>query len=341
MRKSILFENVTMQFGDRKLCENITINLVPEAIANTGGIIGLVGGSGIGKTSLVRLLVDASFKDTVLMSGDVCFNENLKIALLPQKPILIENGTVRENLLLFSRVKARANWLRPSGIEDFISPCKLSHLMDRNDISTLSGGEIQRVMLVRTLSLAPDILILDEPLVGIDAQSKKVIVEILNDLVESQNLVVIFISHSYADIRACCDHILFFERDGTDKLLVAEEPLNMKKFVRKPPTLKAAHFVGYPYVAEIVLDEHPIHSSGDYVILGDRTKVGEGDNALAFKLIRRAGDSLIFKSAKGEIVNLPDHIARDIEPGEEIKLDTKHGFAYVEGDKQKLDWSFP
>ena len=172
MNRTLNFDNVCISIGNNKLAEHLNVSLVTDEIDRNGGIVGIAGASGIGKSSLVRMLVDERFRNSCLISGSIHYDPSLRFALLPQKPVLVENDSVEKNLNLFSKVKSRKAWVDADLMSEYTMSFGVNELEGRKKSDGLSGGEAQRIMLVRTLGLNPDVLILDEPFVGIDALSK-------------------------------------------------------------------------------------------------------------------------------------------------------------------------
>lgn len=164
--------------------------------ADYGKILTLLGGNGSGKTTLLSL-ISGRLKP---YSGKVKTYGG-KIAVLPQNvKTVFTKDVLREDFELIT-----------SDFEDVCNLLQITHLIDRNPFD-LSGGEAQRAALAKVLLLKPDILCLDEPTKGIDAEGKRIIGKILKSLA-SDGVCVITVSHD-ADFSAEISDMCAFLFDG-------------------------------------------------------------------------------------------------------------------------------
>ena len=170
-----------------------------------GEFLALLGGNGTGKTSSLRLLSGQRkpYRGEVQLDGSV--------GVLPQDPqTLFVKKTVREDLLELLKEKKVPEAGREIKAARVVSLCRLDGLLDRHPYD-LSGGEQQRAALAKVLLLEPDILLLDEPTKGLDAEFKQIFAEILQTLLR-QGVTVLMVSH---DIEFCARYAhrcaLFFD----------------------------------------------------------------------------------------------------------------------------------
>ena len=137
-----------------------------------GEFLVLLGGNGTGKTTSMRLLAGLrkAYRGELNITGS--------IGMLPQNPqALFVKSTVREDLLeILPKAERKSDRLA-----QVVSLCKLTELLDRHPYD-LSGGEQQRAALAKIMLLNPDILLLDEPTKGLDAEFKQVFGQILRTL---------------------------------------------------------------------------------------------------------------------------------------------------------------
>ena len=156
-----------------------------------GEFLALLGGNGTGKTTTLGLLAGLyrPYRGTCEVSG--------RIALLPQDPqTLFVKKTVREDLL---EMLEREKLSREEQVEELahaVSLCQLEELLDRHPYD-LSGGEQQRAALAKVLLHKPEILLLDEPTKGLDAEFKQVFAQILRTLLH-RGVAVLMVSHDVA-----------------------------------------------------------------------------------------------------------------------------------------------
>ena len=166
-----------------------------------GEFLALLGGNGTGKTTTLKLLANLkkAYRGELTITGSV--------GMLPQNPqALFVKSTVREDLLeILPKAERKSEQLA-----QVVSLCKLTDLLDRHPYD-LSGGEQQRAALAKILLLNPDILLLDEPTKGLDAEFKQVFGQILRTL-QASSVAILMVSH---DIEFCAKYAdrcaLFFD----------------------------------------------------------------------------------------------------------------------------------
>ena len=170
-----------------------------------GEFLALLGGNGTGKTTSLKLLSGLlrPYRGEVRTSGTV--------GVLPQNPqALFVKKTVREDLFEIMKGRHMDRALQESRVAWAVSLCRLEKLLDRHPYD-LSGGEQQRAALAKVLLLGPDILLMDEPTKGLDAEFKLIFAEILQTLLR-QGVTLLMVSH---DIEFCARYAhrcaLFFD----------------------------------------------------------------------------------------------------------------------------------
>ena len=166
-----------------------------------GEFLTLLGGNGTGKTTTLKLLarLQRPYRGELTITGSV--------GMLPQNPqALFVKSTVRADLLEILPKSER----KTERLAQVVSLCKLTELLDRHPYD-LSGGEQQRAALAKILLLNPDILLLDEPTKGLDAEFKQVFGQILRTL-QTSGVAILMVSH---DIEFCAKYAdrcaLFFD----------------------------------------------------------------------------------------------------------------------------------
>ena len=170
-----------------------------------GTYAAIIGPNGGGKTTLVRLLLGlgkASGGEIKLFGkAQKQFDDWHKIGYVPQRVSLVDQqfpATVYE-VVRMGRVARRGLFKRErpedvEAIENAMEKMAVSDLRDRL-VGELSGGQRQRVMIARALASEPEVLILDEPNTGVDAQSQSRFYELLRKLNKEESLSIIFITH--------------------------------------------------------------------------------------------------------------------------------------------------
>ncbi len=197
-----------------------------------GKIYGFLGPNGAGKTTTMNVMTGyiAANGGTVIIDGHDILKEPLKakacIGYLPEVPPLYPDMTVREFLLFAAELKKLPKTERKKQVQELMERLELDEMKNRL-IRNLSKGYRQRVGLAQALVGNPKVLILDEPMVGLDP---KQIIE-MRDLIKglAGEHTVILSSHILSEISAVCDHIMIISRG---KLAASGSPDELQKMMQ-------------------------------------------------------------------------------------------------------------
>jgi zinc transport system ATP-binding protein len=187
-------QNVNLNFNDIQILHDISFNLFP------GEIVVVIGPNGGGKTSLAKIIAGILKPN----SGQVIFNHNLVIGYVPQK-IKIEKTipiSVARFLKLFS-IEQNKN----IALKKFLEEIQVSNLLSKN-LYDLSGGQLQRVMLAGALLKKPQLLILDEPLQGLDINGQAEFYELIEYLNKEEKISIFMISHDLQMVMRQANHVI-------------------------------------------------------------------------------------------------------------------------------------
>jgi molybdate transport system ATP-binding protein len=182
-------------------------------------VLGLLGPSGSGKTSMLETIAGLRTPDAgeIKIGDRVLFSSAQKVNLAARDRAI---GYVPQDSLLFPHLNAAANinYGRPGGAanasEQFValvSILDLQGLLDRKP-ATLSGGEKQRVAIARALMTRPSILLLDEPLAGVDRERRDVILPYVLRIRRELHVPLIYVTHDEQELRSIADRVLRLER---------------------------------------------------------------------------------------------------------------------------------
>jgi pyoluteorin transport system ATP-binding protein len=214
-----------------------------------GELTALVGPDGAGKTTLLRLLTGLMTADSGVVSVlgiDAAKDPQAiqsRISYMPQRFGLYEDLSVRENLDLYADLHGVTAEDRRSQYAQLMAMTGLESFQERL-AGQLSGGMKQKLGLACTLVRSPELLLLDEPTVGVDPLSRRELWEIIRQLVK-QGLTV-FLSSSYFDEAEACEHVMVL--NGGKKLAegppaeVSRLALGRTFLARPPPGLKPRDF---------------------------------------------------------------------------------------------------
>lgn len=212
-RGDIIFENVSFQYGEKKLFDNKDVHI------KGGEKVGLVGYSGAGKSTFVNLILRfyPIEKGRILIDGQNIAHVTLdslhkQIALIPQDPILFHR-TLEENIQYGNIEASKEEIIEAAKLahcDEFIKKCPNGYATLVGERGTkLSGGERQRIAIARAMLAGAPVLILDEATSSLDSVTEKFIQESLERLM--QNRTTIVIAHRLSTL-AKMDRILVFDQ---------------------------------------------------------------------------------------------------------------------------------
>jgi putative ABC transport system ATP-binding protein len=200
----VLFElrNVCLARGGHEVIESLSADMPVGATA-------VVGPSGAGKSTLLRLLnrlADPDRGEISYRGGPLAERDPLElrkeVSLVPQLPALLE-GTVESNLSYAARLAGKpldaGRCLRLAGLDPGFA---------ERDVTMLSVGEQQRVMLARALAQQPDVLLLDEPTSALDHASRDAIEATLTDLRGELGISWVLVTHDPEQARRMSDRVV-------------------------------------------------------------------------------------------------------------------------------------
>ena len=209
-----------------KIRKSFKNNLVLKDVSftvDTGEVVGLVGLNGSGKSTIIRIISGLIIQDNGIIENDF---KNIGVLLEGSRNIY-HFLTVRENIKYFSIL----NNIDDAYVENFMNKyITLFGLEDKLDeeVGNLSRGMIQKVSIMILLVQKPDIIIMDEPTLGLDIISTIQIREIIQDIVKEKNKTVLIVSHDTKLLDSVADRILFL-KDGKIEADIEKENLKLNK----------------------------------------------------------------------------------------------------------------
>jgi len=218
-------KNLVKKYGNHVAVDHFNFTV------EKGKIYGFLGPNGAGKSTTMNMITGyiASTEGDILIDGHNILEEpeeaKKRIGYLPEMPPLYQDMTVREYLEFAAELKAIPREKKKSNIEEVMSTTKIEDVKNRL-IKNLSKGYKQRVGLAQALLGYPEIIILDEPTVGLDP---KQIIEI-RDLIKGlgRKHTVILSSHILSEVSAVCDHVLIIDKG---RLVASDSPENLSKLM--------------------------------------------------------------------------------------------------------------
>lgn len=183
--KNIYMNFYTME-GELEVLRDISFTL------NEGEILTLVGPSGCGKSTILNILTNL-LKPT---KGDVAVNG--KIGYMFQRDHLLEWRTIIDNIKIGLEIQKKLTKESLERIEELLKMYDLWEFRNRYP-KELSGGMRQRVALIRTLAVDPDILLLDEPFSALDYQTRLLVSDDIYKIIKNENKTTIMVTHDISE----------------------------------------------------------------------------------------------------------------------------------------------
>ena len=225
----------------KSLCKNYGPHKAVDDISFTieeGHVYGLLGPNGAGKSTTMNILTGclAATSGEVKIGGFDIFEEEKKakklIGYLPETPPVYQDMTVREYLEFVAEAKEVVRSQRPHQVENAMKETATADVAGRL-IKHLSKGYRQRVGIAQALIGNPEVIVLDEPTVGLDPRQIIEIRELIKSLGEKHT--VILSSHILSEVRSVCDQILIISRG---KLVAGDTPENLERLFAGTTTVE-------------------------------------------------------------------------------------------------------
>ena len=191
--KLVEFHQVSKKFHSKIVLENVSFSL------RKGLITTLIGQNGSGKTTIAKMILGLARPN----SGKIDIKSAISMGYVPQKLDYYKALPMNANslLLMLARNYDKSAFDHLDGI------FKFEHLLDQ-DIANLSGGQLQKMMLVATILSKPDLLILDEPTQYLDVSSQQQFYRILDWVKETQHTSIFIISHDLFAVMKNSDEVI-------------------------------------------------------------------------------------------------------------------------------------
>ena len=212
------------RFGGRRAVEDITFSVAP------GEVYGLLGPNGAGKTTTIRMVCGLLEPDTgrVLVTGRPTGRDlsvRSRIGYVPQEIALYPDLTARENLAFLGRLYRLRGALLQERVEEALEVTDLTERAD-DRVEAYSGGMKRRLNIAAGLVHRPSLLVLDEPTVGVDPQSRHSILARVKAFAAS-GMSILYTTHYMEEAERVCDRVGIIDRgrliaEGTRRELVSQ-----------------------------------------------------------------------------------------------------------------------
>lgn len=207
MRELLTMQHVTARYqspeGELTAAENISLAV------SQGEFVSIVGPSGCGKSTLLTIMAGLKkpSKGQVLLDGEPISGPGGKIGYMLQKDNLLEWRTIYKNILLGLEIRNR---LTPENIEYARGLLRTYGLWDFRDRypSQLSGGMRQRVALIRTLAVKPEIFLLDEAFSALDYQTRLTVTDDIYSILRREGQTMVMVTHDIPESVSMSDRVI-------------------------------------------------------------------------------------------------------------------------------------
>jgi len=210
-------EHLTVQYPDVKALDDVSFKV------KKGDFLGIIGPNGAGKSTLFASMLglNTKYKGTIKFFGqDIRKSKGYlkEIGYVPQKPIFEKNFPATVNDVVRMGLRSESDVEK---IDEILQQLWI-HELSKRRIGELSGGQQQRVFIAKALVNNPKLLILDEPVTGIDQQSIDLFYSILRELNSKQKITIMWSSHDLDAVNqlanhvACLNRTLFFHGESDE-----------------------------------------------------------------------------------------------------------------------------
>jgi zinc transport system ATP-binding protein len=206
---------ISFAYGRQEVLDDVSLSV------SAGEFVALVGPNGSGKSTLLRIVLgslEASAGSvTLLGSPPARLHERGRLGYVPQRPSLSPDVPATVEELVSAGRLSRRGWWRPFTRDDrlavkhAIESVGLGELTGR-PLAELSGGQQQRAFIARAFASEPELLVLDEPIAGIDAESQRRFRDSLVHLIREHGAGVLLVSHELSAVSTDIDRIVVLKR---------------------------------------------------------------------------------------------------------------------------------
>ncbi len=199
MRPIVSLEDVSLRYhsvsGETPAVSHLNLNVEP------GEFISIVGPSGCGKSSILSMLAG------LLQPSEGKIHVDGTIGYMLQKDYLLEWRTIRSNALLGLEIQKKLNTENIAYLDTLLEQYGLADFKEHYPYQ-LSGGMRQRVALIRTLAIRPDILLLDEPFSALDYQTRLSVSDEIGTIIRKEGKTAILVSHDISEAISLSDRVI-------------------------------------------------------------------------------------------------------------------------------------
>ncbi|SFB67333.1 putative spermidine/putrescine transport system ATP-binding protein/molybdate/tungstate transport system ATP-binding protein [Halobiforma haloterrestris] len=314
-------EGVSHRYGDELAVSDVSFGAEP------GELVGLLGPSGCGKTTLVQAIAGhvRPTAGRILLRGDDVTDtppERRHVSVVFQRPTLYPHMTVSENVAYGLAARGMDREERDARTRDYLDLVDLEEQCDSYP-TELSGGQQRRVELARALAPQPDVLLLDEPLSGLDPTLRERLRDEIARIQRETGVTTLFVTHDQEDAMALADRLVVMN-DG--RVAGSGHP---RRLYDSPPTPFVASFLGRSNtLSGTVVNQDPLTVAfGDAELSLDGTNLRRSEGETVLCHVRPKDLSFAPAETNGASVSVTGEVKRIVDLGRryDVTLETRTG----------------
>ena len=229
-------QNLSVRIGSDKILKDVNMHV------HCGQLVALIGPNGAGKSTFLKaILGEREYEGVIAFSSPGERSRKPRIGYVPQSPNFDPSDPVSVSDLFACCLSRRPAFLGTSKADrEMILDClDMVHGVDLIDkrVGTLSGGELQRVLLALALEPMPNILILDEPLSGVDVEGMQSLMDMLDEIRKNYDLSILMTTHDFSMLPRYADQVVLIDH-AVKAMGTPADVLNCEEF------FKAFHMKG-------------------------------------------------------------------------------------------------
>ena len=219
-------QNLSVRYGAEEALAGVNLHM------HCGQIVALIGPNGAGKSTLIHaILGQQAYTGSITFHGPDGREQKLRIGYVPQSPNFAKGDPISVLDLFCCCIGKRPAFLRPRAamrekVLQCLSNVDAEGLIDRR-VGALSGGELQRVLLALALEPMPNMLILDEPLSGVDVEGMALLMDMLDGIRKKFDLSILMTTHDFSMLEKYADRVVLLRErvlcEGTPEQVLSSD----------------------------------------------------------------------------------------------------------------------
>ncbi len=314
----IFINNFVKKYGNNTVISDLTIEI------KSGELFTLLGPSGCGKTTLLRMI--AGFNS--IEGGEVFFNGTLmndidpskrNIGMVFQNYAIFPHMTVRENVAFGLKNRKLAKAKIQEETEKYLQLMQISQYADRMP-NQLSGGQQQRVALARALVIAPEVLLMDEPLSNLDAKLRLEMRGVIRHTQQNVGITTVYVTHDQEEAMAISDTIAVMKDGGIQHVG------SPKEIYQRPRNVFVATFIGRTNIIPARVEQREVVFSKGYRVQLESLRNTESQEVLCsvrpeeFIIIPGSGEGIRGLVKEYTYLGLNTHYMVELEDGASVEI---------------------